>query len=55
MTGDSPQTLTDFLYQAQDIHMVWYIMGCVGIVSALGIYVYGKWILTLAKKEQPLG
>lgn len=55
MTGDSSKALTDLLYQTHDIQMVWYIMGCVGIVSAMGIYVYGKWILKLAKEGKPLG
>lgn len=52
MTGESPKALTEVLYQTHDIYMVWYIMGCVGIVSALGIYLYGKWILTLSHREE---
>jgi len=32
--------------------VVWYIMGVVGIVSAVGIYIYGKWILTLDRQEE---
>lgn len=38
--------LTQKLYQLHqaDVAKVWYIMGSVGIVTALGIYLYGRWI-----------
>jgi len=52
MTGESPKALTDLLYQTHNIPVVWYIMGVVGIVSAVGIYIYGKWILTLNRQEK---
>lgn len=48
-TGESADALTLTMYQANDIGMVWYIMGVVGILSAAGIYAYGQWILTLKK------
>ena len=51
MTGEKAQALTDVLYQTHDVAIVWYIMGVVGIVSALGIYIYGLWILKLAREE----
>ena len=50
MTGETPEVLTKVLYESHNIEVVWYIMGAVGIVSALGIWIYGKWILTLKKK-----
>ncbi len=52
MTGDSPKALTELLYQTHNVAMVWYIMGTVGIISALGIYVYGRWILTLKRQGE---
>ena len=27
-----------------DIGTAWYIMACVGLASALGMYLYGRWI-----------
>ena len=48
MTGESPQALTRFLHESHNIQIVWYIMGAVGILTALGIYLYGRWILTLS-------
>jgi POT family proton-dependent oligopeptide transporter len=54
MTGESPKALTDVLYQTHDIHMVWYVMGSVGILSALGIYLYGRWVLTLSHRQDEL-
>lgn len=50
LTGEAPQALTDILFQSHDVGMVWTIMGFVGIFSAIGIYLYGRWILTLVKK-----
>jgi hypothetical protein len=38
--------VTKMLYERHhaSIASVWYIMGAVGIVSAIGIWVYGRWI-----------
>ena len=49
-TGETPEALTEAMYQANNIGVVWVIFGAIGIVSAFGIYWYGKWILTLTKK-----
>lgn len=49
-TGEAPRVLTQVLYQSHNVGYVWYIMALVGIVSAAGIYLYGKWVLTLAQK-----
>ena len=35
---------------SHDVGMVWYIMAVIGLVTAAGIWAYGKWILVLAKK-----
>jgi len=42
--------ITQLLHDTHNVDMVWNIMGVVGIISAIGIWMYGKWILTLAKK-----
>ena len=47
LTGEAPRALTNVLYASHNVGMVWYIMGIVGILSAIGIYLYGRWILTL--------
>ena len=47
MTGEKASGLTQTLYEAHNIGMVWYIMGVVGVITAIAIWVYGKWILTL--------
>ncbi|MEM7180196.1 MAG: MFS transporter [Spirochaetota bacterium] len=49
LTGKTPQAITDILYATHDISVVWNVIGVLGILSALGIYCYGKWILTLKK------
>lgn len=46
----SPETLTSILHATHHVGYVWYIMGSVGLISALGIYLYGVWIARLARK-----
>ncbi len=36
------------LYASNNIGMVWYVMGAVGIVTTFGLYVYGKWTYRFA-------
>jgi POT family proton-dependent oligopeptide transporter len=55
ITAESPGSLTDILYQTHNVAIVWYIMGCVGIISAVGIFIYGKWIQGLADGEDKPG
>jgi MFS family permease len=48
-TGEAPEALTAALLGSHNVAMVWNIMGVIGIVCAVGIFIYGKWILTLAR------
>jgi proton-dependent oligopeptide transporter, POT family len=50
VTGDSREHLTDILYQSHNIGLVWVIMGVIGVITAFGIYLYGRWIYRLVKK-----
>lgn len=50
-TGETPAALTQTLYNSHNVGMVWYIMGAIGIVTAFGIYLYGRWIFTLHRKS----
>ena len=47
----SPEALTNILHATHHVGYVWYIMGTVGVLSAIGIYCYGLWIAKLAKKS----
>lgn len=51
VSGQAKWEVTADLYAQHhaSIGMVWYIMGGVGIVSATGIWLYGRWIQTLAR------
>ncbi len=51
LTGEDPFALTQLLYDTHSVDMVWNIMGVVGIVSAIGIWMYGRWVLTLTNKS----
>lgn len=48
-TGESAQSLTTLLYNTHNISMAWYIIAAIGTISAVGIYIYGKWLLRLQK------
>lgn len=47
VTGQSADVLTAQLYAANNVGVAWYIMAAVGIVSAAGMYVYGRWTYQL--------
>jgi proton-dependent oligopeptide transporter, POT family len=45
--------VTHTLYAAHDVGAVWYIMAIVGVISAAGIYAYGRWIVGRASAPIP--
>ncbi|MBI2377635.1 MAG: MFS transporter [Deltaproteobacteria bacterium] len=49
VTGRPARELTEALYASHPVGMVWVIMGVVGIASAIGIWLYGRWIKKLAR------
>jgi proton-dependent oligopeptide transporter, POT family len=51
VTGDTPEHLTQLLYQSHQVGLTWYVFAAIGVVSAVMIYLYGQWILKLANKE----
>ena len=51
-TGQSPDHLTNLLYANHHVGSTWYFFAAVGVLSALMIFMYGRWILTLQKKEK---
>ncbi|MGI2174629.1 MFS transporter [Shewanella ulleungensis] len=50
-TGMEAQPLTHMLYEANNIGMAWYIIAAIGIISAVGIFIYGKWLLTMQRQQ----
>jgi hypothetical protein len=44
LTGGDPRALTDVMYHSHHVGAVWYIMGAIGVATAIGIWVYGQWI-----------
>ena len=49
-TGETREHLTSQLYATHNVGLVWVFMGVIGVVTALGIYAYGRWIRTLVKR-----
>jgi len=47
VTGQTADALTAQLYAANNVGAAWYIMAAVGIVSAAGMYAYGRWTYQL--------
>ena len=52
-THESPEHLTQVLYQTHHVGMTWYVFAAIGVVSAVMIFAYGKWIQRLAQREAP--
>ena len=50
-TGESPERLTQALYQSHHIGLTWFVFAVIGVASAVMIYLYGRWVLKLAEKE----
>ena len=48
VTGQTPAALTQQLYQAHPVGLTWLIFSAVGVLSAVMIYFYGRWIQKLA-------
>ena len=51
VTGDTPEHLTQVLYQSHHVGLTWYVFAAIGVASAVMIYLYGQWILKLARRE----
>lgn len=50
-TGEAPLALTQQLYQSHSVGTTWFVFAGVGVLSAILIYLYGRWIAKLAKRE----
>ena len=53
VTGQDPWALTQQLYETHAVGLTWYVFAGVGVLSALLIYLYGRWIAKLAQRETP--
>ncbi len=51
-TGQNAETLTQQLYQANNIGVAWYIIGAIGSLSAFGIYFYGRWLFRMQQNDK---
>ncbi len=49
-TGEKAQVLTDQLFAMNNVGMAWYAIGAIGAVSAVGILLYGRWLIQLEIK-----
>ena len=44
VTHVSSESLTQILYQEHSVGRIWYIFGGIGVLSALGLHLYGRWL-----------
>jgi MFS family permease len=51
VTEETPARLTQALYQSHHIGLTWYVFAAIGVASAVMIFLYGQWILKLARRE----
>lgn len=47
VSGTTALELQQIMYQANDIGLVWYVMGFVGVLSAFGMALYANWLKRL--------
>jgi dipeptide/tripeptide permease len=52
LTGETPAAMSQLLYTTNNIGLVWYVLGVIGIITAIGIWQYGRWILTLKPDDR---
>lgn len=48
ISGVAADVLTNQMYTANNVGMVWFVMGTVGIVSCVGMLYYGRWTYRIA-------
>jgi len=46
-SGQSSEQMTEVLYQANNIGLVWFVMAMVGVCSAVGLVIYARWIVSV--------
>ncbi len=51
ITHQSHDTATALLYAQNDVGAIWYVFGTMGILSAVGLWLYGRWVLHMARTE----
>lgn len=51
-TGENAQALTQHLYEIHNIGAAWYIIAVIGSISAVGIFIYGKWLMNMQRSQQ---
>ena len=51
-TGVSPEKLTQILHQSHHVGVTWYIFAGIAVVSAVMIWMYGRWTLKLSKQPR---
>ena len=52
-TLDQPATqVTQQLYEMHNVGMAWYIISAIGTLSAVGIYLYGRWLYRLQQAQE---
>jgi ABC-type multidrug transport system permease subunit len=51
VTGQTPDQLTQMLYQQHHVGMTWMIFAAIGLASAVMIFFYGRWLRTLISRE----
>jgi POT family proton-dependent oligopeptide transporter len=45
LSGQTKQAVTHALYASHNVGVIWYVMAIVGVLSAAGIYAYGRYIV----------
>lgn len=46
LSGQTEQHMTRLLYEQNNVGVVWFVMGAVGVLSAFGLVIYSQWIMS---------
>ncbi|MEP4148588.1 MAG: MFS transporter [Halioglobus sp.] len=47
LSGQAPEVITAQIYMANNVGAIWYLMASAGMITAFGLYVYGRWTYRL--------
>ena len=51
-SGQTAEAITKILYEANNVGMVWELMAIVAFVTSIGLFFYGKWVMTIIHSDR---
>ena len=51
-SGQTAEAITKILYEANNVGMVWELMAIVAFITSIGLFFYGKWVMTIIHSDR---